>query len=254
MSTLAAFAHALRDPGAPPPTALGTTAPRLDVHRNTRMLALVDAMATTYPVARALVGDDCFRELARACVHHAPPRTPVMTDFVQHLPAFIAGFGPAQAWPWLHEVARLEALRVASYHAADAPPIDASALAHWLHAPDALARARVQLHPAALWFRAHHAVHGLWSAHASHDDPTHADLSGIDITRPEDVLVTRPQLDVVVSRAPPGLCALLDALAAGDALGEAVGHAITDAPGSDPVALFSTLLERALIVAITPAP
>lgn len=253
MTALAAFASALRDPSAPPPASLGATAPRLDVHRNTRMLALVDALASAYPVSRALVGDAFFRGMARACVLHAPPRTPVMTDYVQRLPAFIATFGPAQAMPWLHEVATLEALRVASYHAADATPLDADALAPWLHAPDALAAARVRLHPAARWFRARHAAHALWSAHAGLDDPAHADLSGIDADAAEDILVTRPQLDVVVTLATPGLCVLLDALARGDALGEAVGRALADAPGSDPAHLLSTLVARALIVAITPA-
>ena len=253
MTALADVASALRDPSAPLPAALGATAPRLDVHRNTRMLALVDAMASAYPVSRALVGDAFFRGMARACVLHAPPRTPVMTDYVQRLPAFIATFGPAQAMPWLHEVATLEAHRVASYHAADATPINAGALAQWLHVPDALAAARVQLHPAARWLRARHAAQALWSAHAGLEDPAHADLSGIAIDTAEDVLVTRPQLDVVVSLAPPGLCALLDALATGAALGEAFDRACTDAPGSDPAHLFSTLIARALIVAITPA-
>ena len=50
------------------------------------------------------------------------------------------------------------------------------------------------------------------------------------------------------------LCALLDALATGAALGEAFDRACTDAPGSDPAHLFSTLIARALIVAIIPAP
>lgn len=254
MSALADFALALRDPTQPPPVALGATAARFDVHRNTRMCALLDALADSYPVSRALVGDECLRGLARACVLHAPPRTPVMTEYVQVFPAFIARFAPAQSMPWLHDVATLEALRLASAHAADAVPLGTDALAPWLHTPDALARARVQLHPAARWFRARHAAHALWSAHATHDDPAHVDLSGIDVGLAEDVLITRPWLDVVVSRASPGLCALLDALAAGDVLGEAMACALTDAPGVDPAHLFSTVITSGLLVAIAPGP
>lgn len=254
MSALADFAVALRDPATPPPGELGATAPRFDVHRNTRMLAFVDALATAYPVSRAMVGDAFFEGMARECVRHAPPRSPVMTEFAQGLPAFVARFAPARSMPWLQEVATLEALRIASYHAADATPIDVDTLAEWLHTPDALARARVQLHPAARWFRAHHAAYSLWSAHSVHADPVHADLSGIDVDAAEDILVTRPELDVIVALAPPGVCTLLDALATGAALGEGMARALAEAPGADPADLFSALITHALIIAITPAP
>ena len=252
MSALADFAAALRDPASPPPARLGATAARFDVHRNTRMLSLVDAMVTSYPVTRALVGDAFFNALARACVLHAPPRTPVITDYLPSLPAFIAIFAPAQAMPWLAEIATLESLRVASYHAADATPIGADALAPWLQAPDALAHARVRVHPAARWFRARHAAHALWCAHQGLDDPSAADLSAIVLDEPGEIVVTRPHLDVHVATVPAGTCALLDALVEGHALGEAMAHALTDAPHTRASDLFTALLEHALIAAVMP--
>lgn len=254
MSTLADFAAALRDASAQAPAALGATAVRFDVHRNTRMLALVDAMVATYPVTRAMVGDAFFRAMARECVLHAPPRTPVMTEVVQALPGVMGTFAPVQAMPWLQEVATVEALRVASYHAADAAPIDAASLARWLDAPDALAAAHIHLHPAARWFRARHAAHALWAAHHGHDDVARVDLSAIDIDAAEDVLVTRPHWDVHVSTAPAGLCDVLDALAEGHTLGEAMAHALASAPGALAADLFTALLAHALVVAIITAP
>lgn len=252
MSTLAAFAAALRDPTAPPPAGLGATAARIDVHRNTRVVGLVEALATAYPVARALIGDEAFRAVARACVLQAPPRTPITSDYVQTLPTFIATFPPAAAWPWLHAIATLEALRVASHHAADATALTPAAFAHACADPEALAAARVQLHPAARWFAADHAAHALWAAHQGLDDPAQADLSGLEVDTPQEVLVIRPEAVVHVVAAAPGTCALLDALARGTRLGEAIAVACTEVPGTTPEALFSPLLVHALVVSLDP--
>jgi hypothetical protein len=251
MNLHAAFAQALTSPAAPAPGGVRNQDAdrRFAVHRNTFVVTLVDALAASFPVTQALVGEAFFRAMARACVLTSPPRTPVLTEFAIAFPAAIAAFAPAAQIPYLPEVARIEALRIRAYHAADAQPVaDADFLALCAN-PEHLATARVSLHPACAWFRARHAAHSVWSAH---QDTTAPSLAEIDIGKPEEILVARPQFDVHVTALPAGATALLDALRIGLPLGAAFAQARALARHADEAALFAVLLRHGLIVAFHP--
>lgn len=242
---LDAAARALLDPRCAPP-ASHQAATRFDVHRNTVLTSLVDALADGAPVTHAVVGDAFFRVMAAARVRTDPPRSPVLAAYVDGFGDFIATYLPATDLPWLADLARLEALRVQAYHAVDAASLPLDAFTALAADPDALQHLRLRLHPAARWLRSTHAVADVWHAHQA--DDVDAALASLDIDVPQDMLVTRPAFHVHVHALPPGAIALLDALAADHPLALAFGHAVASDPQTDPAALFALLARHGLVV------
>lgn len=225
---------------------------RFAVHRNNVMVGLVDALVESFPVCRALVGDVFFRAMARERVIADPPRSPVLFEYTEGFADFIAGFAPADSVPYLANVARIEALRVRAWHAADAEPIAEAAYRELAASPQRLAASHVVLHPACGWLRCTHAALAIWSAHHGLDDPSDATLEGIDTNDAQDVLVVRPQLQVGVVALPAGAVEFLDALAGGEPMGKAFEIAIGARSGADTTALFAVLIRHQLVVAFDP--
>jgi len=229
----------------------GAERARLAVHRNTFVGTLVEALAESFPVTRALAGAGFFDAMARECVLGAPPRSPVLTDFALAFPAWVFGYAPAAAAPVLVEMAQLEALRMHAFHAADADPLGLESF-HPLACDAALLESTgVRLHPAARWLPARHALLSIWRAHEHAGDATRVDLSAIDAGRAEHVLVHRPRLAVDMHSLPPGGVVFLDALAAGTSIASAFAAAAVADPRTEAAALFSLLLQHGLAIALT---
>src|SRR5262245_57919223 len=88
------FAAALLDLGAPIPDGLSARGGwsierRFHVYRNNVLCGLAAALEVRFPVVRRLVGDDFFRAMARGFVLAAPPRSPLLLDYGEGLPAYI---------------------------------------------------------------------------------------------------------------------------------------------------------------------
>ncbi|MEZ0470246.1 putative DNA-binding domain-containing protein [Luteimonas salinilitoris] len=228
---------------------------RFAVHRNNVVVSLVDTLAESFPVTQALVGPGFFRAMARERVLAAPPQSPVLTDYAIGFPDFIARFPPAAAVPYLTDVARIEALRIRAYHAADAAPVPDTAYRELFDAPERLAATRAALHPACCWFRARHAAYSIWRAHQGLQDMAEASLADIDVARTEDVLIARPAFDVTVTALPGGAVAWLDALRGGQSFAAAFGsaHAAVGAEVDDG-ALFAVLIRHGLVTAFDSTP
>lgn len=227
---------------------------RFAVHRNNFVVSLIDALAESFPVTQALVGPEFFRAMARERVLADPPRSPVLTDYALDFPDFIAGFVPAAVVPYLADVARIEALRIQAYHAADAMPVPEADYRELLADPLRLSGARLRLHPACAWFRSRHAAYSIWHAHHGVSDMSEASLQCIDVDRPEGVLITRPELDVVTVPLPAGAVQWLDALQDRRTLGEAFQQAHATDTQVDHGALFTLLIRHGLAIAIDAPP
>jgi Putative DNA-binding domain len=96
-TTVRAFAAALGEPSAPPPTMtrgrLGAPdARRFGVYRNNVAVGLIGAVEARYPVSRRIAGDDLFRAMARAFVRRHKPRSPVMIAYGEEFPDFVADY------------------------------------------------------------------------------------------------------------------------------------------------------------------
>ena len=232
----AAFVAALRQPQAPPPAGIrgrGAETPkrRFDVYRNNVHASLIDVLAARYPVTERLVGSAFFREMARVFVARALPSSPVLLEYGGDFAAFVDGFQPVAALPYVGDVVRLEWAWHEAYHAADAEPLDPGTLTRlWSNTPpELLVASQLSLHPSLRLVRSPWPVLEIWRTNTHDEEVQPVDLhAGGD-----ELLVLRPHWQVELRRLPPGGPDFLAALAAGQALGAAAEHAAGAAPAFD---------------------
>jgi len=253
MSTQQAFAAALLDPDSPGPAGLKTwngsdPASRFAAHRNNVIHSLIDALAATYPVVQELVGDEFFRAMARIYVQSAPPRSPILARYGEDFAAFLEGFEPAGGLPYLADVARLEALRVQAYHAADRPALAAQELAAALATPECLSELVIQLQPALGVLSSPFAVVSLWAAHQGE-----LALETVDPQRPEHTLVLRNTLEVEVMRLQAAGARFIQCLQQGVPLGHAAARAQSADPDFDLSAHLALLIRTGVITHLHPS-
>ncbi len=236
------FATALLDPAHSPPA--GLTDPsgrpagrRFDVYRNNVAHSLTDALEVGFPVLARLLGTEFFRAMAGQYLRRHPPSSPLLMFYGEEMPAFLAAFPPVAHLPYLPDVARLELARRQSYHAADAPPIAYERLQ--LLPADRLLSARLILAPAVRLIRSQWPVHGIWRANMVADAPA-------PTMQAEDVLVSRPEFDPIMSVLPPGGGIFVAALSDGAPLGTAHDIA-SDTPGFDLTAILGVLIGTAAL-------
>lgn len=227
MTAQTVFRTALLDPAAAVPAGLtgpagGPATRRFAVYRNNVAVSLTEALEAGFPVLRKLLGVEFFAAMAGVFLRAHPPRSPLMMHYGAEMPAFLETFAPVAHLPYLPDIARLELALRGSYHAADARPLRAEAVAAL--PPDRLAAARLRLAPSLRLVRSAWPIHAIWSANtgnAPDHDPVH-DKRGTG-SGAQDVAVLRPALDPVPHLLPDGAGAILAALMAGTALGEAAG-------------------------------
>jgi Putative DNA-binding domain len=218
--TQSAFAKALLDRTVPVPAEIrGASRRRADrrfaVYRNNVAAGLANALAARFPVVKRLVSDEFFRAMAHVYAAADLPRSPVMLYYGETFPGFIDDFEPARPIPYLGDIARIEMARGLAYHAADETPLEPQAFAAL--PPEALAEARVRLHPSLSIITSLHPIYSIW----------HVNRDPVRFTPPppwgkEAVLVARPRLKVRTQSITYGDAAFIRALAVGSTLAEAV--------------------------------
>ncbi len=218
------FSNAVRNPDIATPA--GLVGPdglpsdkRFAVYRNNVMASLIDALGANYPAIKRLVGDDFFAFLAREFIIANPPEQPILFMYGDRFPEFLEQFPPVENFPYLADVARVEFAWLQSYHAADIAVLDAAKLGRI--PPEEVGQAKFKSHPAAWIFRS------IWPAATLMDRNREGlDCSDIDLGIGEDVLITRPVLDVQTRILPNGGYEFLHALAEGETLEAAAGSAM----------------------------
>ena len=239
------FADALLNADRPVPygiTAHNAAVPtrRFAVYRNNVVVGLGKALKSRFPVVEKIVGEEFFAAMALVFVKEQPPRSPQLATYGDVFPAFIAAFEPARELPYLADVARLEAARTRSYHAADATPVGAG---HFVALNTrAVGGIRVGMHPSTEIVRSPHPIVTIWAMNRGEQE-----LAPIENWRGEDALLVRPYLDVEVRVLPPGGAAFLLALAAGWPLGEAAEAALADDPNFDLTGNLAGLIGSGLV-------
>ena len=161
-----AFATALLDPERAIPDGVTSHSARVPekrfaVYRNNVIAGLVNALRARFPATERIVGDEFFAAMARLFVMAHPPRSKILSEYGDDLPAFIADFPPAAELPYLADVARLEAARTRAYHAADADSVGPQAFAGL--AAEQFPALRLRLHPSAHVIRSMHPVVSIWA-------------------------------------------------------------------------------------------
>lgn len=235
------FTPALLDPERPPPAVVSgpngkAAGKRYNVYRNNVTVSLINALAVTFQATLRITGADFFRAMARFHVRATPPTSPLLFEYGHDFPAFIERYEYARSMPWLAAVARIERAWLDAYHAADVDPMAPQALASI--PPEQLADVVLTPHPATRIVRSRFPAVSIFVANRN-DGP----VSRIEETEPEDALVTRPGLEVIVRHLPSGGAVFLSRLIEGETLGTAAAAAFADNPQFDLSAGIAGMIE-----------
>jgi hypothetical protein len=253
LQTQTSFAAALTDTDMPVPDGLSSwngSRPerRFGVYRNNVIVGLIGALASRFPAAEKIVGEEFFAAMAHAFIQISPPRSPLLLAYGDDFGDFVSTFEPAQSLEYLPDVIRMEAARGHAYHAADAAPLDAAILA--TVAPEMVGELRFIPHPSLWIIRSVHPVISIWAMNAGV-----MPLAPIEDWQAQDALVIRPEMTVEVHPLPAGGATLLLSLAAGENLAAAVEAATQEAADFDISAnLAGALQAGAFTEAILPQP
>jgi hypothetical protein len=237
----AEFARALVDPEAPPP--MGLPARRFAVYRNNLVVGLVDALAERFPVCQRVVGEDFFRAMAGVHARRAPPRSPILAEYGDDFPDFIAGFPPARELPYLADVARLEYAVGLAYHAADATPLPVDAIK--AVSPETIGRSTLALHPSLRLVSSPYPIVSIWRTNSPGAEPR-----ALDLGEPQDALIVRAALNVEVNVLPQGGRAFICALCAGSRVADAISRGVSAASHFDLTTCLRLLLSSGAIIAL----
>jgi len=241
------FTAALLDGAQPIP--LGLTGPddapagrRFDVYRNNIAVSLTEALEAGFPVLAKLLGAEFFAAMSGVYLRNHPPTSPLMMHYGATLPAFLEQFQPVRHLAYLPDVARLELAIRQAYHAADATAVQPAALQAM--PTETLTAARISLAPALRIVRSDWPVHAIWLANTRTGAPSPQ-------MQAQDVLITRPQYDPVLSLLSPGGAEFITTLSGANTFGAAVAAATKAAPNFDLSATLGALISGAAIVGIT---
>ena len=232
---------ALLGAGLPRATALIAGPPteaerRFGVYANTVQGNFRDALHSTYPAVRRLVGEDDFRQTAREFQRRHPSRSGDLVHCGQGFPNYLAQLHPDDGFRYLADVARLEWLIQESLLAAEHAPLDLASLGRV--PPAAYAGLRFELHPALRLFESRYPALAIWEANVGSE----AEPPTIDLRSGEDRLViVRHRLQLQFHRLSPGEHRFLQAVARGECFSAAVdrgGEADTDFDASSALQRF----------------
>jgi len=241
------FAAGLLDPDRGLPASIAarggkTAVRRYNVYRNNVTVSLIDALAAVYPAVQRITGVDFFRAMARFHIRATPPTSPLLFEYGRDFPSFIERYEHARSMPWLADTARIERAWLDAYHAADAEPLSPAALA--AVPPDRVGDLVLAPHPATRIVCSQFAAVTIFAANRGS-----APAGRIDAALPEDALITRPALDVVVRHLPPGGAAFLTQLMSGHSLGEAAACALETSPAFDIASNIAGIIEAGAFTA-----
>jgi hypothetical protein len=234
-----AFAAALRDPQA---TCAVTPPANLAIYRNNTASAFRGALEISFPVLRARVGDDYFRQLAARYRQAFPSRSGDLHWVGKSFAAFLADHLRDGDYAWLADLARLEWACEEVAVDRELEPIGLGTLA--TVALEDLERVQFALQPSLRLIASPYPVLSVWFANqaenASPVDQSKGSECGIVLMRNGDLALHRVGAD---------LFNYLEAVAGGATLGEAMQLAMLDERRLTEVLGF--LFSEGLVVSMT---
>jgi len=163
-----------------------TAKQRLGIYRGSVHGILTQALAATYPVCQALVGESFFSKMCSVFIDQVPPSSPYFHEYGDDLADFIQAFPPAQSLPYLSDMARLEWARHCAWQRCNQTKSDFNLLANL--SPEAQLRCQFQLPQSAQLLSSAYAINALWQAHQSTEA---VDFSQLAINEPCACLIWR---------------------------------------------------------------
>lgn len=195
---------------------------RFAIYRNNVVVGLIEALRASFPATCSIVGEEFFRAVARAYVLLKPPISPILFQYGNRFPDFIAEFEPAGALPYLADVARIERACTEAYHAPEQQALTADALAGL--PSNQISGLRPMLHPSLRIVRSQFPSVSIWRMNVGDGVPAPVDVE----SGGEDALIMRPDRSVDVHSLPPGVASFVGSLAEGDTLMSATEAALNE--------------------------
>jgi hypothetical protein len=211
---------------------------RLAIYRRAVFANYRNALGATYPVVKKLVGEPFFHAAVDAFVLAHPSVSGDLNVYGGEFGAFLEGYAPAAALPYLPDVARLEwAVDEVNRAADDDASPDAVLAAFAAVAPKRLPSLRLTLAPACRLVASKFPILRIWQVNQDGAKVERVSLDEGGVA----VLVRRDAHGVSLARIDAGEHAWLAALAAGETLGTTIDAAQNADATFD---LGSTLRER----------
>lgn len=215
---------------------------RFGVYRNNVMSSLIDALKSNFPICSELVGADFFNSLAVAYISEHPPVIPMLFKYGAELPVFMAEFPAVSTIPYLPDVARLENNWRLAYHAAEKAPIDATDVQQV--APEDQMNLIFEIHPSASILKSGWPIYSIWQGHET------GNMSGIDLNENENIVICRPQVDVLLAKLDNVACIFFRQIMNGKTLGEAYAAAAEQDENFDLSYSFGQLFAMGLVTGL----
>ena len=249
-----AFSESLFNPDAAIPKGLACwnqtdCHERFSVYRNNVMSSLINVLAGNFPVVEQLVGQRFFRAMAKEYVMQCPPDAPMMVKYGRSFAKFIHDFPPASSIPYLADIAQLEFAIQESRHAADVRAIELSKLINLIEDQNKLNSTGLFLAPATQLVISAFPVASIWLAHQPQSE---IQLNTIALDHAENVLLTRPQLNVDIDRVESGMALFINSLLKGLSVTQAAE--LASERSFEPVETLQLLIKQDAIIDLIDLP
>ena len=196
-----------------------SAAQRIGTYRNNVKAARTNALKAIYPVCLAVLGEHCFKAIARDYVYAHPASGPDLNgygeDFAEPLERVLTlpGF---EGLDYLPDLARLEWLWHGLYYAEDDPAFDARLFAQDFarNAAEDAESIRFRVSASLRLLQSPWPITELWRRHRERRD-----LSGIDAGDGDRLVLWRQDLDCRLIRVDEAFFRLASAVSQGQSLG-----------------------------------
>ena len=214
----------------------------LDVYRNGFIKTCTDVLRASYPSVAALVGEECFKALARRHVDAYPPRDACLAEYGEAFPAIADATREVHGLAYLGAVARLDRAWTEVYFADDDEGAGPGALAALDE--NAITRLRGRLAPRARLLALEFSALDAWARLRRG-----ALRAPVAIARErDDVLMWRTGAEVAFRALESPELALVAGIAAGKTCADAARDALELAVDFDVSAAFAALLSERVII------
>lgn len=186
---------------------------RLAIYRRNFIGSLIDVLRAAFPVSERIVGADFFAEAAGRFATIHPPTEPVLSRYGRGFADYLANIPGTRAIPYLPDTARLEWARIEAYFSKDEAPLDVQSLKGI--DPEAAAHLAFTPHASTRLVNSAFPIHRIWSV----NQPEQKNISAVDFSSPESVLILRPGNSVRMHCISPAENHVLQALIDGQTLG-----------------------------------
>jgi len=222
----------------------GTVERRLSIHRTNTLNSLTDVLRAAFPVCERIVGKKFFRRIASAFIETHPPQRPALFTYGEDLPEFLNQFAPAQAIPYLADVARLEWARMESYFAHDANLLNPKTLD--AIPPEQLKTVIFKVHPSYRLIQSSFPVFTTWEV----NQPEYGEIPELDFSESERGSVLRIGHQIVQRKLSEPEFHWLKLITAGEMLGNATASVMSTTPSFDLQETLKIVLVEGVICGI----